>query len=216
MSTPVIQKLNINELGFRGKGLVYNNLGRFFSTKPEALAAVNEGDYQPVPGIINAVLVLGVGIMVWSFELQDFVDITALAAASNQASKYIELDGANDFIEFPTRTNGSQDALDWSKDWSIGITFLGLLPYSDNKFMSLFRSGSNHITLRRGGSNWGMYVTANNNAYQHGANTGHAPSDTDRVLFTYSASTNRLKYYLGNAASGSYLMAANLRQGRRG
>jgi len=206
----VLDVLGVDSLALRGKGPEFNTFSRFFKTKEEALEAVADGDYVPTPGVNNAVLILGVGIMVWSFDLHDFVDITELAAADNQASKYIELDGANDFIEFPTRTNGSQDALDWSKDWSIGITFLGLLPYSDNKFMSLFRSGSNHITLRRGGSNWGMYVTSNNNAYQHGANTGHAPSDTDRVLFTYSASTNRLKYYLGNAASGSYLMAANL------
>ena len=80
---------------------------------------------------------------------------------------------------------------------------------SDNKFMTLFSNGKNSIQLRRGGSNWGMYVTGND-TYTHGANTWYAPNATSRVLFTYEAATNRLKYYLGDPASGTYAMRANL------
>ena len=38
--------------------------------------------------------------MVYSFDLQDFVGVAELSAAGNQANKYIELDGVNDYIEF--------------------------------------------------------------------------------------------------------------------
>lgn len=210
MPTNILGVLGVDTLALRGRGVEYNKFSRFFRSRADALASVQEGDYVPTPGLTNAVLMLGEGIMVWSFDLQDFVNIGALSAADNQASRYIELDGANDYISLPTRSGGSEHALDWSQDWSIGITLLGLQPASDNAFMSLFRSGSNHITLRRGGSNWGMYVTANNNAYQHGANTWYAPTDTSRMLFTYDSTTYRLKYYLGEPSTGQYAMRANL------
>ncbi len=206
----IISTLGVDTLSLRGAGTEFNSFSRFFKSKDEALASVANGDYVPTPGVTNAVLMLGHGIMVYDFVLGDFVLINELAGAANQSPKFIELDGANDYIELPDRAGGSEDVLDWTKSWSVGLTLLGIQHSSDAAWMSLFSSGGNHITLRRGGSNWGMYVTSNNNSYQHGANTWYAPAEFDRLLFTYDHTTSRLKYYLGNPVAGTYAMRANL------
>ena len=206
----ILQDLGVSRLHLRGTGTEFNTLSRFYGSKDEAVASVANGDYVPTPGKINAVLMLGEGIMVWDFVLLDFVNITELSGAGNQSPKFIELDGANDYIHFPNRAGGSEDVLDWTKSWSVGITLLGLEHTNDALWMSLFSSGGNHITLRRGGSNWGMYVTSNDNSYQHGANTWYAPQEFDRILFTYDHLTARLKYYLGNPVAGTFAMRANL------
>ena len=206
----ILETLGVDNLALRGRGEEFNSSSRLFKSKDDALAAVAEGDYQPVAGVANVVIIMGYGIALYSFELNDFVLIEDFATIDNQASKFIELDGANDFVQFTSRTSGSENALDWSKSWSIGFTFVGVESSSDNKWMAMLSSGENHITLRRGGTNWGMYVTSNNNGYQHGANTWFAPSSTSRVLFTYDHTTYRLKYYLGEQSTGTYSMRANL------
>ena len=210
MTTNIIDVLGINTLALRGKGTEFNRFSRFFQSIDDARESVLTGDYVPTPGLTNAVLILGIGIAVYSFDLEDFVAIEDLAAAGNQASRYIELDGANDYLEFSSLSGGSEDVLDWTKSWSLGITLVGLGPTTgDNKFMTLFSNGNNAIFLRRGGSNWGLYVTGDA-GYTHGANTWYAPSATSRILLTYDAATCRLKYYLGDPASGTYAMRANL------
>ena len=210
MTTNIIDVLGINTLALRGKGTEFNRFSRFFQSIDDARESVLTGDYVPTPGLTNAVLILGIGIAVYSFDLEDFVAIEDLAAAGNQANRYIELDGANDYLEFSTLSGGSEDVLDWTKSWSIGITLVGLGPTTtDNKFMTLFSNGNNAIFLRRGGTNWGLYVTGDA-GYTHGANTWYAPSSTSRILLTYDAATCRLKYYLGDPASGTYALRANL------
>lgn len=210
MSQNIIDILGVNTLALRGKGTEFNRFSRFFQSKEDALEAVATTDYVPTPGVFNAVLILGIGIAVYSFDLEDFVAVAELQAAGNQASRYIELDGANDYLEFSSLSGGSANVLDWSKNWSIGLTLVGLGPTtSDNKFMTLFSNGDNAIYLRRGGTNWGLYVTGST-TYTHGANTWYAPSATSRILLTYEAATSRLKYYLGEPATGIYAMRANL------
>ena len=208
--TNIINTLGVDTLSLRGAGAEFNSFSRFFKSKDEALASVANGDYVPTPGVVNAVLMMGEGIMVYDFTLLDFVNITQLSAAANQSPKFIELDGANDYVSLPTLAGGSEDVLDWTKSWSVGITLVGVEHVSDALWMSLFSSGGNHITLRRGGTNWGMYVTSNDNGYQTGANTWYAPAEFDRLLFTYDHLTARLKYYLGSPATGTYAMRANL------
>ena len=208
--TNIINTLGVDTLSLRGAGAEFNSFSRFFKSKDEALASVANNDYVPTPGVVNAVLMMGEGIMVYDFTLLDFVNITELSAAANQSPKFIELDGANDYVSLPTLAGGSEDVLDWTKSWSVGITLVGVEHYNDALWMSLFSSGGNHITLRRGGSNWGMYVTSDDNGYQHGANTWYAPAEFDRILFTYDHLTTRLKYYLGSPATGTYAMRANL------
>lgn len=210
MTQNIIDVLGINTLALRGRGTEFNRFSRFFTSLEDARLAVATNDYKPTPGLTNAVLVLGVGIAIYSFDLEDFVAIQDLAAAGNQANRYIELDGADDYLEFTSLSGGTADVLDWTKDWSIGVTLVGLGPVtSDQKFVTLFSNGNNSIQLRRGGTNWGMYVTGDT-SYTHGANTWYAPSATSRLLFTYDSATCRLKYYLGDPASGTYAMRANL------
>ena len=208
--TAIFQNVAANSFAIKGKGNEYNNFDRFFSSLSDANEAISTGDYVPDPNKHNAVLILGSGIMLWSFDLQEFVTVSALAGMANQASKYIELDGADDYVEYSTRTGGAEDLLDWTTSWSIGITFLDVLQSSDQKYMSLFSSGGNHILLRRGGSNYGFYVTGDNMGYSHGANAWVAPQAGDRVLFCYDHTTKYIKYYLGTPSTSTYALKANL------
>jgi hypothetical protein len=209
MANNIIDILGVNTLALRGLGTEFNKFSRFFKSVAEAQQAVATQDYVPTPGQQNAVLVLGVGIMVYSFDLQDFVGVAELQAASNQASRYIELDGVNDYIEFTSLAGGSEAVLDFDEDWSLGITLVGLGSEvsADQKYVTLASNGTNAVYLRRGGTNWGFYVgTANSNA---GANTWYAPGATSRILLVYCKTTHRLKYYLGDPATGVYALRAN-------
>ena len=210
----VLRELGIDNLSMRGSGTDFNTLSRFFVSKEDGLSAIASGSYVPTPGTNNAVIVLGEGIMIWDFELEDFVLISEVASAANQSPKYIELDGANDYISFPTLAGGSEDVLDFSKDWSIGCTFVGVEPGSDAKNMCLFRNGGCSLNLKRGGSNWGLYITSDDNLFDVAtraqANTWYAPGDFSRVLFTYSVATGRVKYYLGEPSTGVFAMRANV------
>lgn len=212
----VLQNLLIDNLKLRGLGNSFNGFGRFFANLDQAKQAIATGDYDPVEGEINAVIVGGQGIMVYSFDLNDFVLVSDLIAASNQANKYIELDGANDYIEFTTVGASANNVLDFTQDWSVGITLVGVTGPSSAKKMTLFSRGGLHITLnaQAGSSNWGLYVTSNNDLYNTDkraqANTWYAPSDFSRLLFTYNATTKRLKYFIGDPATGTYAQRANL------
>ena len=68
MANNIIDILGVNTLALRGLGTEFNKFSRFFKSKAEAQQAVATGDYVPTPGQQNAVLVLGVGIMVYSFD----------------------------------------------------------------------------------------------------------------------------------------------------
>ena len=207
-----LQTLAIDKLMLRGKGNEFNGFGRMFKSKQDAVDAVASGDYNPTEGQVNAVLVLSEGIMIYSFDLADFVHISEFSAAGNQANRYIELDGVNDYIEF---TNAG-DVLDFTKDWSIGVTLVGVTGPASSAKMSLFGRGGVQITLQAqaGSTNWGLYVTSDNDLYNAAkraqANTWHAPSDFSRILFVYTASDKRLKYYLGDPSAGVFAQRANL------
>ncbi len=211
----VLSTLLIDQLKLRGLGNTFHGFGRFFTSLAEAQQAIADNDYSPVAGEINAVIVGGVGIMVYSFDLNDFVEITELDAASNQSNKYIDLDGANDYIEF-TVGAGTDHVMDFTKDFSIGITLVGVTGPSATAKMNLFSRGGVHYTLsaNAASTNWGLYVTSDSDLYNGAkraqANTWYAPSDFSRILFTYNATTKRLKYFLGEPSTGTYAMRANL------
>lgn len=207
-----LQTLAIDKLMLRGKGNEFNGFGRMFNSKQDAVDAVASGDYNPTEGQVNAVLVLSEGIMIYSFDLADFVHISEFSAAGNQANRYIELDGVNDYIEF----SNAGDALDFTKDWSIGVTLVGVTGPASSTKMSLFGRGGVQITLQAhaGSTNWGLYVTSDNDLYNADkraqANTWYAPGDFSRLLFVYTASDKRLKYFIGDPATGVYAQRANL------
>lgn len=207
-----IDTLAVNELAIRGKGVEFNKFSRLFKSKQDAIDSVDSGDYVPTPGVNNVVIILGEGIMIYSFDLEDFVHISQFAHAGDQSSRYIKLDGVNDHIEFDS---GAYDALDLTKDWSIGMTFVGLGNPTSAKKYSIFGRGGVQITLNAStGTNWGLYVTSDNDLYNSDkraqANTWYKPGDLGRILFTYNATEKRLRYYIGEPSTGSYAMRANL------
>lgn len=212
LGTATIDNLAINNLSLRGKSSEFNKLSRFFMSKQDALDSVASGDYVPTPGTVNAVLILGQGIMIYSFDLLDFVHISQFIHAGDQANKYIDLDGVNDYIEF----NNAGDALDFTKDFTIGVTLLGLTGPASAGKMTIFSRGGVHITLnaQAGSTNWGLYVTSNNDLYNTAnraqANTWYAPSEFSRLLFVYTASDRKLKYFIGDPSTGSFAQRANL------
>jgi hypothetical protein len=134
---------------------------------------------------------------------------TVLDVAGQAANAYIHFDGSNDYVEFTGTASG---LLDWGKDWTVGINLVEFEVRSDAKFITLFKSGSNAIMLRRGGANHGLYITGNNGATKVGANTWYAPNPGGKLLFTYDGNsatgTPRLKYYIGNV-DGTYNLRAS-------
>ena len=133
---------------------------------------------------------------------------TIVEQIAEAASSYIALDGSNDYIEFSGKGAANVGLLDWTASWSVGVSLVGFDVKADGQYLTIFRSGSNAILLRRGGSNYGMYVTGNNGATKIGANTWYAPEDGGKLLFTYDSTTQRLKYYIGKP-DGSYNLRAN-------
>jgi len=210
----ILDVLGVNGLALRGKGNEFNKFDRLFKSKLDAEESVATLDYQPIEGRLNTVLIAGEedAIQFWSFDLQKFEPLSEFSAAGNQSNKYIDLDGVNDYIEF----DNADAVLDFTQDWTIGVTLVGVTGASSPKNMTLFSRGGVHITLKahEGSSNWGLYVTSNNDLYngtsRAQANTWYAPNDFSRIMFTYNATTKRLKYYLGDPATGTYAMRANL------
>ena len=107
-------------------------------------------------------------------RLSTVLDITVGQAAN----AYIHFDGSNDYVEFTGTAAGLL----------IGMLidgYINLVEFevrSDAKFITLFKSGSNAIMLRRGGSNHGLYVTGNNGGTKIGANTWYAPNAGGKML----------------------------------
>ena len=210
----VLDTLGLNKLSLRGKGNEFNSFERLFQSKLDATQAVEIGDYVPTPGQLNTVLIAGEeqAIQFWSFDIEDFVPISEFGSAGNQSNRYIDLDGVNDFIEF----DNADAVLDFTQDWTIGITLVGVTGPASSTKMTLFSRGGVQITLQAqaGSTNWGLYVTSDNDLFNTDkraqANTWYAPGDFSRILFVYCSTTKRLKYYLGEPSTGSYAMRANL------
>lgn len=134
---------------------------------------------------------------------------TALQVVGQISNAYIHFDGSNDYVEFTGKGAANSGLLDWDQDWTIGMTLVEFDVNSDQKFITLFKSGSNAIMLRRGGSNHGLYITGNDGGTKIGANTWYAPNAGGKVLFSYDGTTNkRLKYYIGNV-DGTFSLRAN-------
>jgi len=209
----VIDNLAVDKLSIRGLGNQFNSFERLFQSRADALQAVATGDYVPTPGRLNSVLIGGEqkSIQFYSFDVLDFVPLSEFSSVGNQSNKYIDLDGVNDYVGFSNASN----VLDFTQDWTIGITLVGLTSPTGLENYTLFSRGGVHITLKASiGTNWGLYVTSNNDLYngtsRAQANTWYRPTEFSRILFVYDSVSKRLKYYLGDPSTGSYAMRANL------
>jgi len=133
-----------------------------------------------------------------AFKTQALTALSTLPSGT-QASSYIAFAGTDDYVNF-TGGNTVAGYLDWTKDWTIGITIVGYPQYSDSKYQCLFASGNNVIMIRRGGTNQSLYVASNNTGYaSQGINTWVPINDGDRIQFEYSSSSNQLRYFKGPA-----------------
>ena len=121
--------------------------------------------------------------------------------SGTQASSYIALAGSDDYINFTTGATAA-GYVDWSKDWSLGITCVGYPLHADAKYQCLFASGNNVIMIRRGGTNQSLYIASNNTGYaSQGINTWVPITDGDRILLAYDTSNNHLRYWKGQPGS---------------
>ena len=138
---------------------------------------------------------------------------TSLEVVGQFSNSFIRFDGSNDYVEFSAKGATNVNLLDWSKDWTIGVTLTEFGIASDGKFITLFSSGQNAIMLRRGGANHGLYLTGNDGANKAGINAWYAPNAGGKLLFTYdgesATGTPRLKYYIGNV-DGSYALRGSV------
>ena len=129
----------------------------------------------------------------------DALQLLSTLPSGTQASSYIALAGSDDFINF-TGGNTATGYLDWTKDWTIGITVVGYPQHSDSKYQCLFASGNNVIMIRRGGTNQSLYIASNNTGYaSQGINTWQPINDGDRIQFEHVAASNHLRYFKGQA-----------------
>ena len=115
---------------------------------------------------------------------------------------YVALDATDDYIELVTP--GIEIDFTGTKSWSIAIKLESVSSINDSSFCTLFKSGDNIITLRKGGTNWGVYVMSNTGSLWQ-ANMWHAPVAGSQIIFRYDhtyGSNGRLHYYLHNAHDG--------------
>ena len=210
----IIQNLAVDKLSLRGLGNQFNSFERLFQSKADALQAVATGDYVPIAGRLNSVLIGGEqkSIQFYSFDVSDFVPLSEFSSVGNQSNKYIDLDGVNDYIGF----SNAGGLLDFTQDFTIGISLVGITGPNSPQNFTLFSRGGVHITLKANSAstNWGLYVTSNNDLFnttsRAQANTWYRPNDFSRILFAYDSTSQRLKYYLGDPSTGDYAMRANL------
>jgi hypothetical protein len=100
-------------------------------------------------------------------------------AESTPDDAFVRMDGVNDYLSL----GGTGAILDYSATWTVACEIVELPSITtDAKFMTLFRSGNNALTLRRGGSNWGFYAAAGYYSVAQ-ANTWYAPVAGSKVLF---------------------------------
>jgi hypothetical protein len=100
------------------------------------------------------------------------------ADQSTPDDAFIRMDGVNDYLSL----SGTGSIMDYTATWTVGMEIVELPSVTtDSKFMTLWRSGDNGISLRRGGTNWGFYV-ANGYDSVAQANTWYAPSAGSRIL----------------------------------
>ena len=118
---------------------------------------------------------------------------------------HVELDGINDYI---TTTGVHADILDFTKSWSLGVELKNVSSVSDGSYLTLFKRGNNEITLRRGGSNWGIYVYCNGSAIAQ-ANTWFKPENSKILI---SCDGSRVKYHANGLQKADMSINANISQ----
>ena len=175
-------------------------LGRFFRGFVSDDVKMNE---LPTPTKFQYVARMDTAT-IWEYNGTEWYDTLIVASLEGIAqeeelvvlysnTRYIDLDGLNDYVNV---TGVPTDVMGYAKEWSLSIQLAGAVsPINDSTYITLFKRGTNEITLRRGGSNWGLYAWINGYSRASAqANTWYAPNANSSILII-STSTH-LKYYL--------------------
>jgi hypothetical protein len=130
---------------------------------------------------------------------------TASDAPATLDEAFVRMDGVNDYISL----SGTGSILDYTATWTVACEITELPSITtDSKFMTLWRSGDNGISLRRGGSNWGFYVANGYNSVAQ-ANTWYAPSAGSRILVECDGT--KISYWLDGTRRSHTTMNATHR-----
>ena len=141
-------------------------------------------------------------VTIWEYNGTEWYDTLIVASLEGIAqeeelvvlysnTRYINLDGLNDYVNI---TNVPTEVMEYKKEWALSIQLAGAVsPVNDASYITLFKRGTNEVTLRRGGTNWGIYVYNDSSAVCQ-ANTWYAPTGSSTILIV--SSTTHLKYYL--------------------
>ena len=129
--------------------------------------------------------------------------LAAPALAGPTLLGHANLDGADDHLEIALVNN--TEVLSWTEDWSIGFHLVEIHNATEGLKRTIATRGSNGIYFSKGAGNWGFYATAVDGhhdpasnegmSHSHGANTWFVPPDDSKHLFTYLASTGKLRWY---------------------
>ena len=186
-------------------------LGRFFRgyvmDETEMLALTNPLNHQYSIRVDT--------LTIWEYNGTDWYDTAIQASVSGIAQEeeivlsysnthYLELDGVNDFVNIE---NVDSKVMDFTESFSLGYEVESVSTVNDSSYTTLFKRGENEITLRKGGTNWGIYIYCNGNAIAQ-ANTWYAPQPGSKIFITCDG--NRIKYYLDGSQRASMTINANI------
>mgnify|MGYP000064560968 CR=1 FL=1 len=144
---------------------------------------------------------------------------TAAAAVVEQPPALLghaNLDGADDHLEItlPDNTN----VLSWADDWSLAFHMIEIHNATEGTKRTIATRGNNGLYISKGSANWGFYASATDGVYDpaanegmthsHGANTWFVPPDDSKHLFTYKASTGKLRWYCNDVLKATVQMTA--------
>ena len=119
--------------------------------------------------------------------------VTTLAAQTvgYTDTHYIHLDAVNDYLSLTGTFDAPSSASDVT--WAIGFEVESVSATNNSTYTTMFSSGDTAFTLRKGGSNWGLYCFANQWSMAQ-ANTWYAPSAGSKILIQWDGTY--VDYYL--------------------
>ena len=116
---------------------------------------------------------------------------------------YIHLDAVNDYLSLTGTFNAPSPASDTT--WAIGFEIESVSSVNDSTYTTMFSSGDTAFTLRKGGSNWGIYCFADGWSMAQ-ANTWYAPAAGSKILIQWDGTY--VDYYL-NGTRRAHMNANN-------
>lgn len=194
----------VTDLEVLSQFLIAADLGRYFrgyvSSQANMEALANPIDYNYVArtdtGTIWRYLSGSWSDTTITISYEHIADLDVEAAGYSN-THYIDLDGTNDFIDLDTGVNAN--VLDYTQSWALGFEVENVSTIQDSSYTTLWKRGNNEITLRKGGTNWGVYFFANGNVVA-AANTWRQPEPGSKILFVCNGI--QVKYYLYRPSNG--------------